>query len=232
MARIGKESKVIKGFFSIHGYFRLSGYNGSMRVKQTTGENKLHPALLVGDSPFRNQLLVAMPCMQADAFTRSVIYVCAHSPAGAMGIVVNQQLQAVAFKDLLTQLNLPHSELRMDPIVHFGGPIETGRGFVLHSTDFMREDTVRINDHIGITGTVDILRAIAEGTGPNKSIFALGYAGWGPGQLDAEMHANSWLTLPADDDLIFNTDLSSKWERAMTKIGINPLNLSFETGHA
>ena len=203
-----------------------------MSIKQTTDENKLRPDLLVGDSPFKNSLLVAMPNLQGDSLSRSVIYVCAHSPAGAMGIVVNQRLHDIKFKDLLDQLNLPHSELKMDPIVHFGGPVETGRGFVLHSTDFMREDTVKINDQIGITGTVDILRAIVEGRGPNHSIFALGYAGWGPGQLDAEMHANSWLTLPADNELLFGPDLPGKWEKAMLKIGVNPFNLSSEPGHA
>ena len=116
-----------------------------MGSKQTTDENKLDPALLVGSSPFRHQLLIAMPGMQVDVFARSVIYICAHSPAGAMGIVINQKLQEVKFKDLLEQLNLPHSELLVEPIVHFGGPVETGRGFVLHSTDFIREETVKIN---------------------------------------------------------------------------------------
>lgn len=204
----------------------------TMGAKQTTDQNKLHPSLLAGDSPFRNQLLIAMPGLQTDAFTKSVVYICAHSQAGAMGIVINQQLPSVAFKDLLSQLDLPLSGVRVDPIVHFGGPIETGRGFVLHSTDFMREDTVRINENIGITGTVDILRAIAEGTGPHKSIFALGYAGWGPGQLEAEVQSSVWLTMPADDDILFGADVSHKWERAMTKIGVNTLNLSSETGHA
>ncbi|MCE9507733.1 MAG: YqgE/AlgH family protein [Alphaproteobacteria bacterium] len=204
----------------------------SMITKQTTEKNKPNAALLVGDGPLRNQLLVAMPGLKADAFSRSVIYICAHSPAGAMGIVVNQKLQEVKFKDLLEQLQLPHSELQVDPVVHFGGPVETGRGFVLHSTDFMREDTVKVNDHIGITGTVDILRAIAEGAGPHKSIFALGYAGWGPGQLDAEMQANGWLVAPPDDDLIFNPDLSSTWEKAMLKMGIDPVALSSEPGHS
>ena len=203
-----------------------------MGSKQTTDENKLDPALLVGSSPFRHQLLIAMPGMQVDVFARSVIYICAHSPAGAMGIVINQKLQEVKFKDLLEQLNLPHSELLVEPIVHFGGPVETGRGFVLHSTDFIREDTVKINEHICITGTAEILRAIAEGTGPHKSIFALGYAGWGPGQLDAEIRSNSWLIVPADEELIFNTDLSAKWEKAMLKMGINPFALSFEPGHS
>ncbi|MFH1157802.1 MAG: YqgE/AlgH family protein [Pseudomonadota bacterium] len=189
-------------------------------------------SLLGGDSPFRDCLLVAMPALQADAFVRSVIYLCAHSEAGAMGIVINQRLPEVAFRDLLEQLHLPRSELRVDPVVHFGGPVETGRGFVLHSTDFLQEDTVRVNDNIGITGSVDILRAIAKGKGPHKSIFALGYAGWGPGQLDAEMHANSWLTIPADDDLIFGADLTGKWEKAILKIGVNPFALSPEMGHA
>lgn len=149
-----------------------------------------------------------------------------------MGIVINQRVPEIAFKELLEQLNLPHSELRIDPVIHFGGPVETGRGFVLHSTDFLQEDTVKVNDNIGITGSVDILRAIAKGEGPHKSIFALGYAGWGPGQLDAEMHTNSWLTIPADDDLIFSTDLTDKWEKAILKIGINPFALSSEIGHA
>ncbi len=203
-----------------------------MGMKHTTGSNKLDPTLLTGNSPFRDNLLIAMPGLQGDAFFRSVVYLCAHSPAGAMGIVINQRLPEVRFRDLLGQLLLPSSEMKVDPVVHFGGPVESGRGFVLHSTDFMREDTVCINNHIGITGTIDILRAISEGTGPRKSIFALGYAGWGPGQLDAEIQANSWLTVPADDELIFNTDLSGKWEKAMLKIGITPAALSFEAGHA
>ncbi len=204
-----------------------------MGMKPTIVDNKLHPALLQGDSPFRNKLLVAMPSLQADSFTRSVVYICAHSAEGAMGIVINQQLPSVAFKDLLTQLSLPFSaHHKLDTVVHYGGPLETGRGFVLHSMDFAREDTVKINEKIGITGTVDILRAIAEGTGPQKNIFALGYAGWGPGQLDAEIQNNSWLVMPAEDDLVFDAALSSKWETAMTKMGINPFILSAEMGHA
>jgi putative transcriptional regulator len=203
-----------------------------MGMKYTTDTHKLNPTLLTGESPFKDQLLIAMPGLQTDGFYRSVIYLCAHSPAGAMGIVINQKLPEINFKDLLVQLSLPHSEVRMDPVVHFGGPVESGRGFVLHSTDFVREDTVCINNNIGITGTVDILRAISEGAGPQRSIFALGYAGWGPGQLDAEMQANNWLTVPADDELIFNTDLSCKWEKALLKMGITPAALSFEAGRA
>ncbi|TAL34092.1 MAG: YqgE/AlgH family protein [Alphaproteobacteria bacterium] len=193
---------------------------------------RIDPDLLKGDSPFRNRLLIAMPSMSEGFFSRSVIYICAHSAAGAMGIVINQKLPDVQFHDLLSQLHLPKSQLIVQPIVHFGGPVESGRGFVLHSTDFMREDTVRINDNMCITGTIDILRAIAEGKGPNRSIFALGYAGWSAGQLEAEVQANSWLTAPADDELIFNTDLSKKWDRAMGLLGVNPVLLSPEVGHA
>lgn len=203
-----------------------------MAVKKSMDSTRIDPDLLKGDSPFRNRLLLAMPSMSDGFFTRSVIYVCAHSAAGAMGIVINQKLPDVQFHDLLSQLHLPKSQLIMQPIVHFGGPVETGRGFVLHSTDFMREDTVRINDNMCITGTIDILRAIAEGKGPNRSIFALGYAGWSAGQLEAEVQANSWLTAPADDEIIFNTDLTKKWDRAMGLLGINPILLSHDVGHA
>lgn len=204
-----------------------------MSTKDFIAENMLQGVgLSLDESPFTNQLLIAMPSMHGGQFNKSVVYICAHSAAGAMGIVVNQKLHEVQFKDLLDQLNLPHSEVQVNPVVHFGGPVETGRGFVLHSTDFIREDTVKINAHIGMTGTIDILRAIAEGRGPDKSIFALGYAGWGAGQLEAEIQANTWLTVPADDDLIFNTDLSRKWERALLKLGINPAALSVESGHA
>jgi len=192
----------------------------------------IHPLPREDDSPLRGNLLVATPSLRGDTFAKSVIYMCTHSAAGAMGIVINQRAPEVKFRDLLAQLHLPHNEIKVDPIVHFGGPVESGRGFVLHSTDFMREDTIRLGDNIGITGTVDILRAISEGHGPQKSIFALGYAGWGPGQLDAELQANSWLTVPADDDLLFSGGLSGKWEKALLKIGVTPAALSFEAGHA
>lgn len=200
--------------------------------KGTTDHPQIDPNLLKGDSPFRNSLLVAMPTLHEGLFTKSVIYVCAHSDAGAMGIVINQRLPDIEFRELLSQLHLPRSQVVVEPVVHFGGPVETGRGFVLHSMDFMREDTVRINDTLCITGTVDILRAMAEGRGPHRSIFALGYAGWGPGQLEAEMHANAWLTVPADEDIVFSPELPRKWEKSLRKLGIEPLSLSAETGHA
>ena len=192
----------------------------------------IDPELLKGDSPFKNCLLVATPGLQEGFFSKSVVYICAHSPAGAMGIVINQPLPDIAFGDLLEQLNLPESTLRVEPVVHFGGPVEAGRGFVLHSRDFIRADTMHITDDICITGTVDILRAMAAGQGPHKSIFALGYAGWGPGQLEAEVESNSWLTIPADEDLLFGGDLPGKWSKALGRMGVDPAMLSAHAGHA
>jgi putative transcriptional regulator len=203
-----------------------------MGFENPVSDNKINPSLLQGESPFRNQLLIAMPSLHSDSFIKSVVYICAHNPSGAMGIIINQKMPEVRFGDLLTQLQLPRPELKVDPVVHFGGPVETGRGFVLHSTDFIREDTVKVNHNIGVTGTIDILRAIATGTGPCKSIFALGYAGWGPGQLDNEMKANAWLVVPPDDELVFSPDLSGKWEKAMMKMGVTPAALSTEMGRA
>jgi len=203
-----------------------------MSLRKGTDTQQIDPNLLKGDSPFRDSLLVAMPGLDMGFFARSVVYICAHSAAGAMGIVVNQKLPDIDFKDLLTQLHLPQPPLLTAPIVHFGGPVETGRGFVLHSPDFLQDDTVRINDHICITGTVEILRAISEGRGPSRSLFALGYAGWGPGQLEAEVQANSWLTLPADDEILFQAALGRKWDLALERLGISAAMLSTESGHA
>lgn len=193
---------------------------------------EIDPALLEGESPFRNSLLIAMPGLSDGMFTRSVIYVCAHSSAGAMGIVINQKLPDIGFSDLMSQLGLKKATLISEPIVHFGGPVETGRGFVLHSTDYTHEDTVRINEGLCITGTIDILDAIAAGKGPHRSIFALGYAGWGPGQLEKEIEENAWMTAPASEDILFSTAIAGKWERAMASIGINTMMLSEEAGHA
>lgn len=203
-----------------------------MTARTPPNNPHIAPDLLGGDSPFRHSLLVAMPGLQDGLFTRSVVYVCAHSEAGAMGIVVNQRLPDVGFGELLSQLKLPRSTLSVEPVVHFGGPVETGRGFVLHSTDFIREDTVRIHDTLCITGTVDILEAIAQGRGPTRSIFALGYAGWSAGQLESEIQTNSWLTIPADDELIFGTPLDDKWGKALSRLGIDPHALSADAGHA
>jgi putative transcriptional regulator len=196
------------------------------------------------DDPDRSyldgQLLIAMPVMEDERFARSVIYVCAHSSEGAMGIILNRPAGSLDFTDLLVQLDiikksdrikLPETAEAMK--VMKGGPVETGRGFVLHSSDFFIEDaTLPIDDGICLTATLDILEAIAKGAGPKHAILALGYAGWAPGQLETEIQDNGWLHCPADQDLIFGRDIEHKYARALHKIGIDPGMLSNEAGHA
>ena len=186
------------------------------------------------------QLLIAMPVMDDERFARSVIYVCAHSSEGAMGIIVNRRAGSIDFPELLAQLDiiddadnikLPESAESMKVLK--GGPVETGRGFVLHSSDFFIDDaTLPIDDGICLTATVDILRAIANGGGPKHAILALGYAGWAPGQLEDEIQGNGWLHCAADDELIFGSDIDDKYMRALQKIGVAPGTLSAEAGHA
>jgi putative transcriptional regulator len=178
------------------------------------------------------QLLIAMPGMQDPRFAKSVIYLCAHGPDGAMGLVVNRLLDSLSFSDLLEQLGIEMPSVGEPIEVHFGGPVESGRGFVLHSADYVQDATLVVDEEIALTATVDILKAIASGGGPSRCLLALGYAGWGEGQLDTEIKANGWLHVQADDDLVFGTDMASKWERAMAKLGIDPRMLSDDAGHA
>lgn len=178
------------------------------------------------------QLLIAMPGMEDPRFQRSVIYVCAHSEDGAMGLVVNRLFGSITFSDLLEQLEMGIAQPANDLPVHYGGPVESGRGFVLHSTDYVRDGTLVVNDEVALTATIDILRAISEERGPRRTILLLGYAGWGPGQLDAEFQANGWLNVPCDEELLFDTDLDAKWERAIGKLGVSVSMLSGEAGHA
>jgi putative transcriptional regulator len=186
------------------------------------------------------QLLVAMPGMTDDRFVRSVIYVCAHSAEGAMGIVLNRPASDLNFPDLLVQLEivpdadrikLPQRVGRMPVLM--GGPVETSRGFVLHSPDFyIDQSTLPIDDGICLTATVDILRAIAKGEGPQSAVLALGYAGWSAGQLESEIQANGWLNCPADPELIFHSALDLRYTMALRKIGVDPAMLSMDAGHA
>ncbi|MBS7541482.1 YqgE/AlgH family protein [Ancylobacter lacus] len=186
------------------------------------------------------QMLVAMPGMRDERFARAVIYLCAHSAEGAMGIVVNQPASHINFPDLLVQLDVvPETELIRLPRragevkVLKGGPVETGRGFVLHSSDFVIENsTLPIDAGVCLTATLDILKAIAHGGGPQSAVLALGYAGWAPGQLENEIQQNGWLHCPADAGLIFGPDTGAKYEQALRKIGIPPGMLSSEAGHA
>jgi len=184
-------------------------------------------------SPYlAGQLLIAMPGMADARFQRSVIYMCAHSAEGAMGLVVNKLFDTIDFRDLLTQLDIDPQEPVPQLRVHYGGPVESGRGFVLHSTDVAQEGTMMVDDDVGLTATVDILRAIANGHGPEHRLLALGYAGWGPGQLDAEIQANGWLNAPADTALLFGRDVDTKWERSIAKLGVSLSMLSGDAGHA
>lgn len=185
------------------------------------------------------QFLVAMPVMTDKRFARSVIYLCAHSADGAMGLIVNQRASHISFPQLLGQLSITAEDGGQDLAdiadmhVHVGGPVETSRGFVLHSSDyFVADSTLPIDEGVSLTATVDILRAIAGGKGPNRAILALGYAGWRPGQLESEIQANGWLHCPPDLDLLFDRNLDQKYERAMSKIGIDPSHLVSEAGHA
>jgi putative transcriptional regulator len=186
------------------------------------------------------QMLIAMPAMSDERFSRAVIYVCAHSTEGAMGIIVNHPAANIKFPDLLVQLEVIPAAERIqlptragDVKVLKGGPVETGRGFVLHSADFFIENsTLPIDEGVCLTATLDILKAIARGNGPSTAILALGYAGWAPGQLEHEIQQNGWLHCPADPELIFGQDTDKKYEKALRKIGIDLGMLSSEAGHA
>jgi putative transcriptional regulator len=200
---------------------RIEGRNG--RSNAAEGDMK----------SLTGQLLVAMPQMLDPRFARSVIYLCAHSEdAGAMGLVINKPLGSLTMGELLAQLDIAPSGIVNTRLVHFGGPVEAGRGFVLHTADYNEEATLLVDGNIAVTATLEILRAISGGRGPRQSLFAIGYAGWAPGQLDSEIQANGWLSVAADDDIIFDADHDGKWRRALGKLGIDLSMLSSDAGHA
>jgi putative transcriptional regulator len=179
------------------------------------------------------RLLVAMPGMGDPRFEHAVIYICAHNDESAMGLIVNKPAPDVRFGDLLEQLNIPTGEAIGDKQVYFGGPVEHGRGFVLHSGEYyVPESTLQIAGGASMTATVDILRDIASSKGPKDALMTLGYSGWGPGQLESELQANGWLTCDADEDILFHISPEKKWEAALRRIGIDPRLLSSEGGRA
>ena len=186
------------------------------------------------------QFLIAMPSLREGPFARSVVYMCAHREDGAMGIIINQRADEIDFAELLVQLDIvPGTEaIRLPPRAEAvrvlrGGPVETGRGFVLHSADYgATNSTVKIADDVCLTATIDILRAIAKGAGPAQAVLALGYAGWASGQLESEILANGWLTCPADPGLIFDADFAHKYDRALAMLGVDDGMLSSDAGHA
>lgn len=183
------------------------------------------------------QVLIAMPNMPDPKFEQAVLFLCAHSRQGAMGLVLNKVVSNITFVDLLKQLRIrPGKPVSGRPIL-FGGPVETGRGFVLHTPDYSAGDaTVKVGQNVGLnvglTATVDVLKAIADGHGPKDAMLALGYAGWQGGQLEREIQKNGWLTCPADEYLLFGPELRGKWEYAIRKLGFNPSQLSRDTGRA
>ena len=184
-------------------------------------------------SSLTGQLLVAMPQMLDQRFARSVIYLCAHSDdAGAMGLVINKPLGSLTMGELFAQLDITPSDIANARPVYFGGPVEAGRGFVLHTADYNESAMLVVDGNIAVTATLDILRAIGKGEGPRQSLFALGYAGWAPGQLDAEIQANGWLSVAPDDGIVFGPDHDAKWRRALAKLGIDLSMLSSDAGHA
>jgi putative transcriptional regulator len=185
-----------------------------------------------------DQFLIAMPGMKDDRFARSVIYVCAHSDEGAMGLIINQT-QQMLFPDLLVQLGIMNEQevIRLprhtrEFVVRNGGPVDRSRGFVLHSGDYRVESSLSVSHDICLTATVDILRAISAGRGPRQALMALGYSGWGAGQLENEIAQNGWLTCPASAELLFDADLEHKYDRILASIGIDLAHLSLAAGHA
>ncbi|MBB5372695.1 YqgE/AlgH family protein [Acidocella aromatica] len=165
-------------------------------------------------------------------FAQSVIFICSHTEEGAMGVVLNQPLRAPKFADLMSQLNVEPSPPKRELALGVGGPVDETRGFVLHSTDWLSDASLQVDDTRALSANLDILQAVAGGGGPEKAVLLLGYTGWGAGQLDQEMRQNSWLSVAADDAIIFDTSYNTKWQRALRKLGIDPGMLSGAAGRA
>ncbi len=182
-----------------------------------------------------NNLIIAMPGLTDPVFEKSVSYICQHTPQGAMGLTINHPTN-ITFSDLLSQLDITlNAESLASTPVYLGGPVETGHGFILHSNDSELEpwtQTLKINDAISLSSSKDILVAIANGQGPSNFLITLGYAGWGKGQIEKEMEQNSWLNVPADNDILFETPSNQRWENAARKLGIDINLISGDIGHA
>ena len=179
------------------------------------------------------KLLIAMPGMGDPRFEKSVVFLCVHSEDGSMGLIVNKPTEDMSFSDLLDQLSIESGEINAVPSVYFGGPVELGRGFVLHSGEYQQPDsTLRVDRTFGMTASLEVLEDLAQGVGPDRAILALGYAGWGPGQLEGEIAQNGWLIADANPTLVFSEDDQGKWTAALKELGIDPLLLSAAAGRA
>lgn len=178
------------------------------------------------------QLLIAMPGMPDPRFAHSVIFMCMHDGRGAMGLIVNQIVDGLAFENLLKQVGIEDESPKRRIAVHVGGPVESGRGFVLHSADYGTDTTLDVDGGLRLTQSVEVLKEISRGGGPRRCLLALGYAGWGPGQLEREIKENGWLNVSADEELIFGAESDDKWRLALAKMGIDPTMLSSSAGRA
>ena len=203
-------------------------------------ETPSNPTVSRLDDSLEGKLLISMPTIAEGCFARSVVYICAHSEDGAMGLIINQAAKNIGFSELLEQLELDDDDegatnttLLESHVVHLGGPVETSRGFVLHSPDYYQESsTVQMTDDFSLTSTPDILQALVEGVGPKHAIVALGYSGWSPGQLENEIQHNGWLHCDADPGIVFGDTLEAKYDNALSKLGIARSQLIAEAGHA
>jgi len=194
---------------------------------------KVKPNLaLLDETRLTGQLLIAMPVMEDPCFVQSVIYLCAHTQEGAMGLVLNNPLTTPSFEDLLRQLDVAPTPPARRIALCNGGPMDNARGFVLHTADWAGDGSLRVDDSVALTASLDVLKAIATGGGPREGLLALGYASWGAGQLDNEIQANTWLSAPAPLDLVFDGQHTTKWRRALASLHIDPALLSTVAGHA
>ena len=184
------------------------------------------------ETTLTGQLLIAMPGMPDSRFAQTVVYLCAHSDKGAMGLVVNKLLDSIDFAELLDQVGVEHMAPAPELAIYYGGPVEPARGFVLHTMDYEDAGTVGVDSEIGLTASVDVLREIASGAGPRRSLLALGYSGWGPGQLESEIGQNGWLHAPADESILFDVDLEDRWRVAIERLGFDLSMLSSAAGRA
>ena len=179
-----------------------------------------------------HHFLIAMPAMTDPYFAKSLTYVCEHNEQGAMGIVVNRPI-SLTLSELFAQINMPLKPVELeDVLVHFGGPVQTDRGFVLHEPGGAWQSTLHINDRVGLTTSKDILQAVGEGTGPRHLLVTLGYAGWAEGQLEQELAQNAWLSVPADEHILFDLPAEERLSAAMRLLGVDFASLSEEAGHA
>ena len=178
------------------------------------------------------QIIVSMPSLQDERFYKTVIYICAHSSEGSMGIIINKKIDYDLYPNLLEQLGIDKPLKNNKLFIRYGGPVESGRGFVLHSDDMTRKETLNIDKGVALTSTFEFFQDLAKGNGPKKSILALGYAGWQPGQLENEIIQNSWFSLPVKTSFLFDNEVSRKWNDAYKIMGIEPHYLTSFSGRA